>query len=129
MLTIFSIPKPFEGHIAIIQENAIVSWVRLQPACEIILCGDEKGIAEVAARFKVKHFPNIARNEYGTPFINSAFDEVAREASSPLMCYVNADIILMKDFCDAIRRIRFRRFLMVGSREDVDLTTLWDYEH
>jgi hypothetical protein len=128
MLTIFSIPKPFQGHIGIIQENAIASWVRLRPACEIILCGDEAGIAEVAARFKVKHLPDIARNEYGTPFLDSAFNLAEREASFRLMCYVNTDIILLNEFIKAVRRVRSRRFLMVGQRYDVDLTSPWDYE-
>jgi hypothetical protein len=128
MLTIFSIPKPFQGHIGIIQENAIASWVRLRPACEIILCGDEPGIAEVATRFKVRHLPDIARNEYGTPFLDSAFDLAEQEASFPLMCYVNTDIILLDEFIKAVRRVRSRRFLMVGQRYDVDLTSPWNYE-
>jgi len=128
MLTIFSIPKPFEGHIGIIQENAIATWVRLRPACEIILCGDEKGIAEVAAKFKVKHLPDIARNEYGTPFVNAAFEQAEREASATLMCYVNTDIILLNDFISAVSRVRLQRFLMVGERLDLDLRGLWNYE-
>src|SRR5439155_7302399 len=128
MLTIFSIPKPFEGHIAIIQENAIASWVRLQPACEIILCGDDKGTAEIAAKFKVRHLPKIRYNEYGTPFVNSAFEQAEREANREWMCYVNADIILLSDFIEAAKRVRFDRFLMVGGRVDLDLTHLWNYE-
>ena len=31
-LTIFAVPKPFEGHIDVIQRNAIRSWQRLRPA-------------------------------------------------------------------------------------------------
>ncbi len=46
MLTIFSIPKPFEGHIGIIQRNAIQSWIALS-GCEVILCADEYGTAEI----------------------------------------------------------------------------------
>lgn len=41
-LTIFAMPKPFGGHIATIQKNAIRSWARLRPA-QIILFGDEPG--------------------------------------------------------------------------------------
>lgn len=32
MLTIFATPKPFQGHVGIIQRNAIGSWVRLHLA-------------------------------------------------------------------------------------------------
>ena len=42
MLTIFSTPKPFRGHIGVIQRNAIESWKRIHPDVEIILFGDEE---------------------------------------------------------------------------------------
>ena len=47
MLTIFSTPKPFLGHIEVIQRNAIESWKRLEANVEIILIGDDPGTAEV----------------------------------------------------------------------------------
>jgi hypothetical protein len=128
MLTIFSVPKPFCGHIGIIQRNAIHSWSRLHPGCEIILCGDEPGTEEVAAEFKAKYIPIVARNEYGTPLLNSVFDQVGQMTSQDLMCYVNADIMLLSDFMEAVQRIRFRRFQMVGQRWDIDLTKLWNFE-
>jgi len=127
MLTIFSVPKPFQGHIGIIQRNAIHSWSRLHPSCEIILCGDEPGTEEIAAEFSAKCIHNIARNEYGTPLLNSVFDQVEHMASHRLMCYVNTDIILLSDFVRAVQRIPFRRFLMVGQRWNVNLTGLWDF--
>lgn len=43
MLTLFTIPKPFQGHIGMIQRNATQSWLQLQRACEIVLVGDEGG--------------------------------------------------------------------------------------
>lgn len=128
MLTIFTIPKPFDGHIGIIQENAIASWVRLRPACEVILCGDDKGTAAMATKFKVKHLPNILRNEYGTPYVSSAFEQAQSHATHDLMCYVNADIVILSDLIGAVSRVQLTRFLMVGERIDLDLTTRWDYE-
>lgn len=128
MLTIFSIPKPFLGDIEILQRNAIHSWWRLRPCSEIILCGGESGTEETAADFKAKWMPKISRNEYGTPLLNSVFQQVERIASNRLICYVNADIILLSDFVEAIQRIRFRRFLMVGQRWDIDITEAWDFE-
>ncbi|MEQ8463051.1 hypothetical protein [Coleofasciculus sp. E1-EBD-02] len=127
MLTIFSIPKPFNGHIGIIQRNAIESWSRLHPACEIILCGNEPGIEEVVTEFGAKWIPSLARNEYGTPLLNSAFDQVQQVASHPLLCYVNADIILLRDFIEALPKIHFRRFLMVGQRWNIDITEPLDF--
>ena len=49
MLTLFTIPKAFEGHSGVIQRNAIKSWTLLQPQCEIILMGDDEGTGEAAA--------------------------------------------------------------------------------
>lgn len=51
MLTPFTIAKPFCGHFAVIQRNAIRSWTLLHPACEISLFDDEDGSTEIAAEF------------------------------------------------------------------------------
>ncbi|NBC18953.1 MAG: hypothetical protein GVY18_16755, partial [Bacteroidetes bacterium] len=48
MLTLFTIPKPFAGHIGVIQRNALESWRRLDSDVEIILCGDDAGVAKTA---------------------------------------------------------------------------------
>ena len=66
MITIFSIPKAPVGHTRVIQENAVRSWKALEN-CEVILFGDEPGLADFAAELGVKHFPDIACNELGTP--------------------------------------------------------------
>ena len=45
MLTIFTSARPFtDPHIATIQRNAIISWKKLRPHCEIIIVGDEEGV-------------------------------------------------------------------------------------
>jgi hypothetical protein len=128
VLTLFTIPKPFRGEINVIQRNAIRSWSFLHPGCEIILCGDEPGTEETTAEFKVKWIPSVARNKYGTPLLDSVFDRVQKMASHDLMCYVNADIILLSDFVRAVQRIHLQKFLMVGQRWDVNLTRPWDFD-
>src|SRR2546428_763993 len=121
MLTIFSIPKPFRGHIGTIQRNAIQSWLQLSPRCEVILCGNDPGVAEAAAEYGVKHLPHIARKEYGTPFLNSAFEHVQQVATERLIAYVNADIIFLSDLMASVKRITAQRFLMVGQRWELDV--------
>lgn len=123
MLTLFCAPKAFIGHFAIIQRNAIRSWVRLRPACEIILLGNEKGIAELAGELGVRHIPEIPRNEFGTPLLDGMFETARSVATGDILGYVNSDIILMSDFIPAIDRIAAcrKRFLMVGHRRDVVL--------
>jgi len=127
MLTLFTIPKPFRGQIAVIQRNALQSWLQLRPACEIILLGSDEGTAETARELGLRHLPEVARNEYGTPLLNSIFERAQAAASHRLLCYVNADIILLSDFLTAVQHIQFRRFLMVGQRWDMDLDHALDF--
>jgi hypothetical protein len=127
LFTIFSIPKPFTGHIGIIQRNAIQSWTRL-PGCEVILCANEVGIQEIVDELKLGWIPDIECNEYGTPLLNSAFAKVAQIAQYPLLCYVNADILLLPDFITAIQRISFRPVLVTGRRWNLDLSQTIDFK-
>jgi len=129
MLTIFTASKPFSGHIDIIQQNAIRSWLSLRPECEIILFGDEQGTAEIAAKLGVRHIPEVKCNEYGTPLISDIFQVAQAHALHPLMCYINADIILMRDFMKAVARVAHRksRFLLAGRRWDLDVDDFLDF--
>lgn len=120
MLTIFAVPKPFVGHIGLIQRNALASWTRLD-GCEVLLCGDEPGVADAARQFNVRHLPRVDRNDYGTPLLHSVFTQARQAATRPLLCYINADIILLNDFLSAVGRIHLSPFLAVGQRWDLDL--------
>lgn len=130
MLTLFTVPKPFRGHIKIIQTNAIKSWLELRPRCEIILFGDEEGVAEIANELGVRHIPEVECNRYGTPLISNIFHTAQKFAHKPLLCYVNTDIILMRTFMRAVEWVRRdkQQFLMVGRRLDVDIEVLLDFE-
>lgn len=131
MLTLFSLPKPFRGHIDIIQRNAIQSWLCLKPACEIFLFGDDEGVAEVAKEFGLHHFPKITRNEYGTPFVNDLFEQAQKHATHNLLCYINADILVMHDFLsgiDLVAKMFTSPFLMVGERWDCDIKAPLEFE-
>ena len=103
MLTLFAIPKHFRGHFAVIQRNAILSWTRLTPRPEILLFGNEEGTAEIAAELGLRHFPEVTRNEFGTPLLDDLFRQAEQHASTPLLGYVNSDIILTNDFCASAR--------------------------
>ncbi len=130
MVTIFAIPKPFVGHIGIIQRNALNSWVRLLPACEVIIFGDEPGSAEVARDLGIRHEPELRRNEFGTPLLNSVFARAQQIAKHDLLCYVNSDILLLPCFSEAVTRVLAwsPQFLMVGQRRDVPVTLSIDFQ-
>jgi hypothetical protein len=121
MLTIFSVPKPFTGLISIIQRNAIRSWMALGKEVEIILIGDEYGIAEICWEYKLKHIPNVERNRFGTPKVSSAFDLAQDAANSSAMLFVNADIILSQDILVPLNGIPFSQFLISCRRWDLDV--------
>ena len=48
LVTIFAMPKPFGRETDLIQRNAVKSWSMLQPHVEVLLIGEEQGIAETA---------------------------------------------------------------------------------
>jgi len=121
LVTVFAVPKAFRGHTDVIQTNAIGSWTRLNPRPEIILIGKDDGVAENAKKFGVEHVPQIHRNEFGTPLLNSAFELANRHGTGSILVYVNADIILTADFMPAIEMIPFRPFLLIGRRWNLDV--------
>jgi hypothetical protein len=123
VLTIFTVPKPFRGRVGDIQRNAIESWRSLRDDVQIILVGDEEGVAEAAQVAGVDHVGGLARNSRGTPRLDSAFERAATVAKWPLWCYVNADVLLLDDFLPTIERIKaaFSDFLIVGECRDLDV--------
>ena len=129
MLTLFTTAKPFQGHSAIIQRNALESWRRLDPDIEIILVGDDPGVAEVCRELNLRYAPNIERRENGTKTVRSVFGPTQQLARHEHFCYCNCDIILTADFARAFRSVcsRFRKFLMVGRRWDLDVPRVLDF--
>ena len=121
MITIFAVPKKFEGHISIIQRNAILSWMNLEPRPEIILLGQDEGVSSFASEHGLEHIKGVATNSHGTPLISDIFEKAQRVAKHDILAYVNADIILMRGFLEAIAAIKVSPFLMVGRRRDLDL--------
>ena len=124
LLTIFTAPKPFtDPHIRLIQRNAIQSWLHLGQEVAVILVGEEDGLAETAAEFQIKHLPDVRRNKVGTPLVNSIFNLAAEASQSPILAYVNADILLMPGFVDAVSRVhqQLRQYLIVGQRWDLNV--------
>lgn len=120
MLTLFSVPKPFEGPIGEIQRRAVETWMGLQ-GVQVVLLGDEQGVAAAARAAGADYVPGIERTEHGTPRLDSAFEQADRVATHTLRCFVNADILLGDDLLAATRLVagRTEHFLIVGqTRED-----------
>jgi hypothetical protein len=130
MLTIFSTPKPFLGHIDVIQRNAIRSWQRLHSDVQIILIGDDEGTAEVCEELGVEHIKDVRRNEHGTKYLASVYYQAEERAKHRTLCHVNCDIVLLSDFWRAVQRVAGSgdRFLMAGRRWDVEIDRPLNFE-
>jgi len=116
MITIFTIPKPFKGHINTIQRNAIQSWMQLKPECEIILFGDDYGVSDIAKEFGLSHIPVIEKNRYGTPLLSSTFDLAQKHSKNETLVFANADIIFFQDLIKTINNINISPYLISGRR-------------
>lgn len=130
LLTIFTSPKPFANpHIATIQRNALASWRSLGSEAAVIVLGDEEGAAETAAEIGALHLPGVTRNREGTPLVSALFDLARQNSDSPLLAYVNADILLFPDFVATARKVMESRrdFLLVGQRWDLNVTEPLDF--
>lgn len=129
MITFFTTGKPFTGHNGVIQRNALKSWTLAAPDAEVILFGDEEGAAETAQELGIRHIAQVERAETageagqpGPKILRSFFDAAQRMARYEVVCYANCDIVLLEDFCRAVRQLRESKkdFLMVGRRWDTE---------
>src|ERR1700723_133247 len=98
MITFFSSAKPFRGQAAIQQRNGIGSWLRLYPNAEIMLFGRDEGVAEICAELGLIHVPDVECTEFGTPLLSHMYAHAQAAGRHPILCSVNADIILLEDF-------------------------------
>lgn len=130
LITIFITPKGFDrDHIALIQRNAIRSWKALGDDVDILLIGDDPGVEENAKALGVRHIRDVKRNSSGTPMLDDIFRLARENSDSPLLAYVNADIILKRDFVEVSRIMlsKEKKFLLVGQRWDLDVQTALDF--
>lgn len=129
MLTLFTVPKPFAGQIDAIQHNALGSWKQLGEAVEVLLIGDEPGIAQAAREYQFQHIPQVERTRAGTPRVDSAFELARQHASHAVLGYLNADIILLEGILQCLAQIRerFGRYLIIGQRWDLALDARLDF--
>jgi hypothetical protein len=127
LLTLFSTPKPFtDPHIAMIQKNAIQSWKQLGEEVEIVLVGEEMGVKEIAQELNVCFIPKVERNEQGTPLVSSIFEQARNLNSSPLLGFINSDIIVFPELLNTCKQAveQVDRFVLAGQRWDLQMEHL-----
>lgn len=124
MITFFTTAKSFLGEARVRQMNAIMSWKALHPDIDVLLFGSGEGYEAAARELGIVHIPEVEVNEKGVPRVDSMFSLASQRGRHPYQAYVNCDIILFDDFIKAVERIRFKQFLMVAQRWDVDIPSM-----
>jgi hypothetical protein len=124
-LTILSTPKAFTGLFAIIQRNAIESWTRLTPRPDVILFGDDDGTAEICADLGLLHVPDVAHTPEGTPLLSDMFLRGQQLATTPVVCWSNADVIFSDRLLNAAATVArsIDPLYVIGQRTDIDQDT------
>ncbi len=129
-LTIFTAPKPFvDPHVNVIQRNAIRSWQQMGPEVEILLIGDEAGIAETAKELGVDHLKGVVRNEQGTPLVSSMFHLARRASHADLMLFTNTDILFYPETLQLALNVKkqMSEFVLLGQRHDLKIEAFLDF--
>jgi hypothetical protein len=130
MITVFTIPKAFQGRAKIQQRNAIASWKAIDPTLQVILVGNDAGVREAAEEFGCLHAANVKCTPQGTPRLDSAFEIASARADWPLLLYVNSDIIFLADLLRLSQYLSDEReFLACGSRIDLDVEEELDWSN
>ena len=111
-----------------IQRNAIKSWTLL-PDVDVILLGEEEGLADAASELGVRHIATVERNANGVPLISSMFKLARENSNSDLLCIINADMVLMSDFVEAAKQsVKLKdKFVLLSQRWDLDVTAPLDF--
>ena len=126
LLTLFTTPKPFKDpHIVTIQRNALRSWQALGEEVEVLVIGNDEGVAENTRELSLRHIPEVRCNSHGTPLISSMLEQARANSDSPYLAIINTDILLFPDILKAVRATSnaFERFVMIGQRWDMDVTS------
>ena len=126
MLTFVATPKSPSGPFATIERNAVMSWARLDPEGEVLLFGDDPGVADLARETGARHIPEVATTETGIPLLSDILARARDLARNDLIAYVNADIVLTSRLLAAVARVAAwrRRFLITGRRTHLELAPL-----
>ena len=131
MITYFTTTKDFKGLADTAQENAIRSWLCSVDGAEVIIFGESLGLDRFQGQEGIILHPEIKTSQEGTPRIDDMFLKAQSFGSHSICCFINADIILTKDFPRSILSINEKtraKYLIVGQRDDIQLNHLIDFE-
>lgn len=125
MITMFTIPRSFEGDRDYIQRNAIMSWARLDT--EIYFVGRDPGVESVAKEFGAISLP--VDRIGGIPLVSDAFKRVIEHTDNDILHFTNSDCIYFDNLESSVERVEqaFSEFLIVAQRWDLWIKGYIDY--
>jgi len=127
MITLFTTPRPFEGHYDTIQTNAFRSWALMEPRPErIVVFADREHEGDKAVDLSLELgcevLPIKERSPRGVPLLSDLFPRAQELGGTP--CYLNADIIIIDDLVTAIETVNSqlkKECLMICRRWNVQV--------
>ena len=128
MMTILTTFKPFVGQARVHQTNALSSWKALADDVEILVFGKPAIFAPSVEPFGARVVPGIPHAQDGRVRADTIFEFGRLHGKYDFQAYVNGDILLMRDFVNALHAIRFPQFVMIGQRTDVDVRERLSFE-
>lgn len=102
----------------------------MRPRPEIILFGVEEGTAEICQELGLRYIPEVVRNKFGTPLVSDLFKKAQNLATYDLICYINADIIIVtQNLIQAVNIVqqRWERFVILCSRWELFMINEIDF--
>ena len=118
MISFLASPKPFIGIAREHQYRAIRSWLSSGKDVEVILYGDSAGIVEAGIELGVQVVQQIDCAPSGIPYFSSIVEHAAEHGKYDLQVYLNCDI-LISGIVQALVRMEFPQFLLIGQRIDL----------
>lgn len=132
MITLFSPMRPFRGEIAVVQRNAILSWLAAGSKCDVILIDDEEGTTpDAVADLDVEVVREVKRSRLGAPLLGDLLKVGAQARANPIQAYNTADVILPPNFADVAlachEAMGGKPYLAVAGRVDLQVPEHFDF--
>jgi len=85
--------------------------------------GGEAGVHDIATEVGAHCVDGIARDEFGTPLLSSVYERLQNLVRSSVVCFVNADIILLPNIILGIQQVhrQFSEFLIIARRRNIEV--------
>jgi hypothetical protein len=119
VLSFLTSAKSFSGPAGANQLRALKSWLAISPEAEVILYGYSEGADEVCDDLGIRYVPNIRSTSKGVPYFDAIADHAREHARHDIQIYSNCDILLTDSLLNAINRVTFKKYLIIGQRLDL----------